>query len=102
MRSELGFPPDAFVVGHVGRFEPQKNHTFLVDIVSQAARRDPRVHLLLVGDGPLRPAIEQQLAKVGLADRTVLVGRRRDVPRLMLGGWTRCSFPRSSKGWDWS
>ena len=98
VRSELGFPPDAFVVGHVGRFEPQKNHTFLVDIVSQAARRDPRVRLLLVGDGPLRPAIEQQLAKVGLADRTVLVGRRRDVPRLMLGAMDALLFPSLFEG----
>jgi glycosyltransferase involved in cell wall biosynthesis len=70
----------------------------LVDIVSQAARRDPRVRLLLVGDGPLRPAIERQIAKVGLADRAVLVGRRRDVPRLMLGAMDTVLFPSLFEG----
>jgi glycosyltransferase involved in cell wall biosynthesis len=98
VRAELGFTPDAFVVGHVGRFVPQKNHTFLVDIVSEAARRDPQVRLLLVGDGPLRPAIEQQVARAGLAPRVVFAGPRRDVPRLMLGAMDTLLFPSLFEG----
>lgn len=98
VRAELDIPPDAFVVGHVGRFTEQKNHTFIVDIAAEVARREPRMHLLLVGDGPLRPAIEQKVAQVGLADRVVLAGLRLDVPRLMLGAMDVFLFPSLFEG----
>jgi glycosyltransferase involved in cell wall biosynthesis len=98
VRAELGVPPDAFVVGHVGRFHPQKNHLFLIDVVEEAARHDPRIHLLLVGDGPLRPAIERRIEEVGLANRAVLTGPRRDVPRLMLGAMDALVFPSVFEG----
>ncbi|MHB8841991.1 MAG: glycosyltransferase family 1 protein [Candidatus Aquicultor sp.] len=85
IRRELGIPKDALVVGHVGRFAEQKNHNFLIDIVTEIAEREPRIHLLLIGDGPLRPVIEQKVAKMGLADRVLFAGSRHDVPKLMLG-----------------
>ena len=98
VRAELDIPPDAFVVGHIGRFTEQKNHTFIVDIAAKVAKREPRMHLLLVGDGPLRPAIEQKVAQVGLADRVVLAGLRLDVPRLMLGAMDVFLFPSLFEG----
>ena len=82
-RPELGIPADAFVLGHVGRFELQKNHRFLIDIAAEVCRREPKAYLLLVGDGPLRPEIEQLVAQRGLQDRILFAGLRPDVPRLM-------------------
>ena len=82
-RSELGIAADAFVMGHVGRFERQKNHRFLVNLAAEVFRREPRACLLLVGDGPLRSEIEQLVAQHGLQDRIRFVGLRPDVPRLM-------------------
>lgn len=83
VRTELGIPANAFVVGHVGRFQDQKNHTFLIDIFAEIVKREPRAGLLLVGDGPLRPSIEEKVHNLGLAERVIFSGVRDDVPRLM-------------------
>lgn len=85
VRAELNIPAEVFVIGHVGRFAEQKNHSFLVDIVTEVAKREPRTRLLLVGDGSLRPAIEQKVAQADLTDRVIFAGLRADVPRLMRG-----------------
>ncbi len=83
VRTELNIPQDAFVVGHVGRFDPQKNHRFIVEIAAETCRRLPPAHFLLVGDGPLRPEIESRVAQLGLSDRVHFTGARADVPHLM-------------------
>jgi glycosyltransferase involved in cell wall biosynthesis len=83
VRAELGLPAGAFVLGHVGRFAEQKNHQFLVEVTGEVVRREPRAHLVMVGDGPLRPAVERAVAQAGLADRTRFAGSRPDVPRLL-------------------
>jgi glycosyltransferase involved in cell wall biosynthesis len=98
VRKELGLPPDAFVVGHVGRFQPQKNHTALIDIAAELARREPRFRLLLVGDGPLRPAIARKVAEAGLTSRVHFAGLRSDVARLMLGAFDAFVLPSLHEG----
>ncbi len=99
VRAELGIPADAFVIGHVGRFVEQKNHTFLVEIAAEVAKREPRMRLLLVGDGSLRPEIEQKVAQVGLAaDSVIFAGVRPDVPRLMMGAMDVFLLPSLHEG----
>ena len=98
VRAELGIPADAFVIGHVGRFVEQKNHIFLVEIAAEVAKREPRMRLLLVGDGSLRPDIEQKVAELGLGDRVIFAGVRPDVPRLMLGAMDVFLFPSLYEG----
>jgi glycosyltransferase involved in cell wall biosynthesis len=83
VRMELGIPTDAFVLGHVGRFDHQKNHKFLLEIVAEVCRRDPKAHLVMIGDGPLRSEIETRVAQSPYKDRIVFAGLRPDVPRLM-------------------
>jgi glycosyltransferase involved in cell wall biosynthesis len=85
VRGSLQLPSDAFVIGHVGRFVEQKNHGFLLEIVRSVADSDPRTRLVLIGDGPLRPAIERRAAELGLTERVVFAGLRTDVPRVLLG-----------------
>ena len=80
VRRELGLPADALVVGHVGRFDPQKNHRFLVEIFEKMPE-DAR--LLLVGDGVLRPDVERQAEALGIRDRVLFTGVRTDVDRLL-------------------
>ncbi|MDQ6740622.1 MAG: glycosyltransferase [Actinomycetota bacterium] len=98
LRSELGLPADAFVIGHVGRFVEEKNHAFLVQVVAEVARREPRTRLLLVGEGPLRPAVAQLVEQSGLAGRVVFAGLRSDVARLMLGAMDVFLFPSILEG----
>ena len=82
-RAELGVPADALVLGHVGRFDPQKNHALLLRIAAAVRERDPRAWLVLAGDGPLRAAAEADAARLGLRERAVFAGVRPDVPRLL-------------------
>ena len=82
-RAELGIPDDARVVGHVGRFMTQKNHTFLLDVFKALSEKDEKAILLLIGDGELRGEIEQKINALGLESRVILAGVRRDVPRLL-------------------
>lgn len=79
-RRELGISEGALVIGHVGRFDPQKNHSFLLDVFSKIPG-EPR--LLLVGDGILRPAAEQQAEALGIRDRIIFAGVRSDVAKLL-------------------
>jgi glycosyltransferase involved in cell wall biosynthesis len=82
VRREFGIPDDAFVIGHVGRLEHQKNHAFLLHVAAETFRKRPG-YLLLVGEGSLRPAIEAQACNLGIRERTIFAGSRSDVPRLL-------------------
>ena len=82
-RHELGLPPDAPVLGNVGRFSAQKNPLDWVRVAARVARALPDCRFLLVGDGPLRAEVEALIADRGLTERFVLTGLRRDVPRLL-------------------
>ena len=82
MRKTLGLE-DKFVVGHVGRFHPSKNHAFLLEIFYATLRKDRNAVLLLVGDGELCPQIEEQIGELGLKDHVILTGVRSDVPELL-------------------
>ena len=98
VRQELNIPTDAFVIGHVGRFESQKNHQFLLDIVAEVAKQESKMHLLLIGDGSLRQDMEQKVARLNLSDRVSFAGLRPDVPRLMLGAIDLFLFPSLHEG----
>ena len=98
VRRELGIPADARVVGHVGRFFPQKNHAFLVKIAREVVAHNPRVHFLLVGDDTLMPRIREQVAAAGIEKRVTFAGVRSDVPRLMLAAMDLFLFPSLHEG----
>lgn len=78
LRKELGLA-DEFVIGHVGRFMFQKNHEFLIDVFAEAYKKNPHMALLLVGDGPLRPAMEEKVRRLGLTGHVKFLGLRNNV-----------------------
>ena len=82
-RSELKIAPNAFVIGHVGRFCKVKNHTMLLNIFTEIHEIKPQSKLLLVGDGPLRKEIEQKAAQLGLMDAVLFTGIRSDVAAIL-------------------
>lgn len=98
VRAELGIAPEAFVIGHVGRFAEQKNHTFLVDIAAEVIRRAQTTRLLLVGEGPLRRPMEAKARSLHLEKQLVFVGGRSDIPRLMLGAMDMFLLPSLHEG----
>jgi len=83
VRAELSIPEDTFVLGHIGGFRAEKNHAFLIDILQATRALEPRAHLLLVGDGPLRNAVAGAVQTAGLSRAVVFAGERSDVARLL-------------------
>ncbi|MDY3860406.1 MAG: glycosyltransferase, partial [Candidatus Limivicinus sp.] len=81
-RAELGLT-DKLVIGHVGRFQPAKNQSFLLDAFKLVHDRKPDSALLLVGDGDLRARCEEKAAALGLSDSVIFTGNRSDVPELL-------------------
>ena len=81
-RDELGLT-GKLVIGHVGRFHPTKNQTFLLDAFKLVHDRKPDSALLLVGDGDLRAQCEEKTAALGLSDSVIFTGNRSDVPELL-------------------
>jgi len=79
-RAELGIPPDAFVAGFVGHLRPEKGPVRAVQTLAHAVRLAPEaeLHLLLLGDGPERGAVEAAIRSAGLAGRVHLAGHRAD------------------------
>lgn len=74
---------DELVIGHVGSFISVKNHRFVIDIFEQVQRRNPKVVLLLVGDGGLRQQIAADIERRGLFANVIMTGDRADVSTLL-------------------
>ncbi len=72
IRTTLGIS-DEFVIGHVGRYMPQKNHDFLCDIFYELFQLDPTAKLLLIGDGPLKSEIEDKLKNLGIVKNVIMI-----------------------------
>lgn len=68
-RKRMGIPPDAFLVGHVGRLAPEKNLGFLTEAMVRFLLMNRGARFFLAGEGPMRKVIEQTFADQGLADR---------------------------------
>lgn len=82
MRDRLNLH-EKFVIGHIGRFFPQKNHLFLIDIFQRVHEKKPESVLLLIGGGPLMPRVREKVEAYGLRDAVRFLGVRDDVPQLL-------------------
>ena len=78
VRTRYGIKDDDFVVGHVGRFYPQKNHEFLINVFSEVYKQKPNAKLLLLGDGPLQEKIRQKVETLGIAESVIFAGLQKD------------------------
>lgn len=76
LRASLGFSPDDFVIGTVGRIRPEKDLAALVRRMSMAAI--PNARLIVVGDGPARASIESAAAEAGISRRCIFTGEVAD------------------------
>lgn len=79
VRSRLGIPADAVVMGQVGTLVPHKRGDYLVELFGRLAPGHPRLHLVLVGDGPMASSLREQVDQLGLAGRITLTGYVDDV-----------------------
>lgn len=82
-RRELNISQDAFVVGHIGRMNRQKNHALIVDVFIELVKRKHEAHLLLIGDGDLRQSIEKRIAEEKIESKVTILSNRSDIPELL-------------------
>ena len=83
IRASLQISPSEFILGHIGRFTYQKNHSFLLDIFSQIHKTNEYSKLLLIGSGPLEKEIKNKIFSLNLTDCVNFLGARNDVNELM-------------------
>ncbi len=83
MRQELGIGVEEILVGHVGRFDVPKNHSFTMDVFYEMLRRRPACRLVLVGEGAQEAAIRQKAARLGLQDKVIFYGATNEMERLL-------------------
>ena len=82
-RSDLGVPEGAPLLGNVAALVGHKDHATLLAAMPSVLRELPAVHLVIAGEGELRPEIEGQMDRLGLRQAVHLLGYRDDVPRLL-------------------
>ncbi len=83
VRRELGLGADDLVLMQVARLDYLKDHATAVNVVEHVAHRRPEVRLVLVGEGPEGPKIEDQVRRSRLERHVRFLGLRSDVPRLL-------------------
>ena len=83
VRERVGIPGDARVLIVVAKLMKQKGHEFLLRALPSLFERFPDLHVLLVGDGPLRSRLTDDIAQLPGAARVHLAGNRRDVGDLL-------------------
>lgn len=83
VRNEFSCSSEMKLIGHVGRFDEQKNHMFLLEIFRKINLKDSNTKLILVGQGKLEDQIRQKALDFGIIDHIVFTGVRSDVPALL-------------------
>lgn len=81
-RKELKIDDETLVIGHIGRFVAQKNHTFLIDVFNELHKKEKNSALILAGQGPLMEEIKDKVNKLGLSDSVKFLGQRNDANEL--------------------
>ena len=95
---ELNIPDNALCVGHVGRFQEQKNHSFLIDIFYKFNQMNPNSYLLLIGDGPLKESIKEKVLTKDLREHVIFLNERNDVNIFMRDVFDVLLFPSLHEG----
>lgn len=85
LRAQLAVSADTLLLGHVGRFEHEKNHRLLLSIMEAVVARRPDSHLVLVGTGSLRNETERHARRLGLERFVTFLEGRPDVPEILAG-----------------
>ena len=68
-----------FIIAHTGRFLPQKNHHFIIDVFREVQKIDPSSKLLLLGEGQLQDEIQQKVNSLDLQENVIFLGVKKNV-----------------------
>lgn len=81
VRRELGLADDEVAIIQVARLDPLKDHDTAIAAVERLAQ--PRVRLLIVGDGPETARLRQRVNRSPVPERFAFLGYRQDIPELL-------------------
>lgn len=82
IRNQLNIE-NQFVVGNIGRLTSQKNQMFLLQIFFELLNDVPNSALIIAGDGEFRKKLEQETQRLGIENRVLFLGKRKDIPELL-------------------
>lgn len=83
LREQYGIVEDCFVLGHVGRFNPIKNHRKIIEVFYEVKKMRPLSKLMLVGDGEDMVAIKQLVDSLSLINDVIFIGTSDEVPKML-------------------
>lgn len=83
VREKLGISTLTNVIGHVGRFESEKNHVFMLEVFAEYVKVKPDAVLMLVGIGSMMEQVRNMALELGIGDKVMFMGERSDVNELM-------------------
>lgn len=95
-RTELGLTTN-YVIGHIGRFNDQKNHLYLIDAFEKIVKNCPTARLLLIGNGPDYEKIKAKISESSAKDNIILYGETNDACGL-LSAMDIFAFPSKYEG----
>ncbi len=81
IREEFGIKKGVTVIGTVGNLGAEKGHGYLLEAAKGVATESMK--LIIVGDGPLRAHLEKEVSRLGLGDKVIFTGFRKDIPNLL-------------------
>lgn len=77
-RNEFGLKNE-LLIGNIGRFQTQKNHKFIIQIMAKVKEKNSSAKLLLAGNGELKDSIKEYVQMLGLQDNVIFLGERKDM-----------------------
>lgn len=79
----FGIIDNQIILSHIGRFNTQKNHMFIIKLAEKLQEKNIEFVILLVGDGELMSIVKEEVCRNNLHDRILFLGRRTDIPELI-------------------
>ena len=101
LMKNLRIKKESIVLGHIGNLTPQKGQLILLEAMKQVVSAANQTLLLIVGDGPLKNILVSKAGELGIFDKVIFLGQRRDVPQILslcdivVGSSLREGFPMS-------
>jgi len=83
LTDELRISSDSTILGHIGRFTKQKNHVFIINLFAAYLKKDPKAHLVLVGEGIEEDNIKRLVHEKNIEDRVHFLGLRSDIAHVL-------------------
>ena len=74
IRNNLNISNRDIVIGHIGRFDEQKNHMFLLDVINKISEKDQNIKLILIGDGHLKKSIQEKIINLKMEEKVIMMG----------------------------